>query len=218
MLATLWARRRVEDLMSQDFGGLQRGAMRDDLKQQITKLGIDYRLVTPFTSFVAVEEKMITEGGTPRRVEVPVEMPEGMSYEGVFGSENRLQAASISKGMMVADRTFIGSRVKAMPAPPPVALPQGQASASNLDPAIAALIARVKAGDRPSVDESKFVFGGEAYVRLTITDQSPDTLNQLRQAGLVITALQGGVIQGHIAIARLETLSKLPFVQRLAPR
>ena len=113
MLATLWARRRVEDLMSQDFGGLQRGAIRDDLKQQITKLGIDYRLMTPFTSFVAVEEKVITEGGTPRRVEVPVEMPEGMSYEGVFGKENRLQAASASMGMMVADRAFIGSRVKA---------------------------------------------------------------------------------------------------------
>src|SRR5664280_1148918 len=52
--------------MSQDFAGLQRGAMRDDLKQQITQLGIDYRLMTPFTSFVAVEDKVITEGGAPR--------------------------------------------------------------------------------------------------------------------------------------------------------
>jgi hypothetical protein len=229
MLATLWARRRVEDLMSQDFGGLQRGAMRDDLKQQITKLGIDYRLMTPFTSFVAVEEKMITEGGAPRRVEVPVEMPEGMSYEGVFGKENRLQAASGPMGMMVADRAFIGSRVKAMPAPvmesraaapapPPMALPQGQVPASNLDPVIAALIARVKAGGRPSVDESKFVFGNEAYIRISVSDQSPDALNQLRRAGLVITAQQGGTIQGHIAIARLESLSKLPFVKQLTPR
>jgi Ca-activated chloride channel family protein len=218
MLATLWARRRVEDLMSQDFGGLQRGGIRDDLKQQITKLGIDYWLMTPFTSFVAVEEKTITEGGIPRRVEVPVEMPEGMSYEGVFGKENRLQAASASMGMMVADRAFIGRRAMAMPAPPPMALPQAQAPASNLDPAIAALIARVKAGGRPSVDETKFVFGNEAYIRLTIADQSFDALNQLRQAGLVITAQQGGAIQGHIAIARLESLSKLPFVQHLAPR
>ncbi len=106
MLATLWARRRVEDLMSQDFSGLQRGAIRDDLKQQITQLGIDYRLMTPFTSFVAVEERVITEGGAPRRVEVPVEMPEGMSYEGVFGSENRLQAAGRPMRMAVVDRTY----------------------------------------------------------------------------------------------------------------
>ena len=113
---------------------------------------------------MAVEEKVITEGGKPRRVEVPVEMPEGMSYEGVFGKENRLQAASASVGMMVADRAFIGSRVMAMPAPPPMALPQAQASASNLDPVIAALISRAKAGGRPSVDETKFVFGNEAYI------------------------------------------------------
>jgi len=99
-----------------------------------------------------------------------------------------------------------------------MALPQGKAPASNLDPAIAGLIARVKTGGRPRVDESKFVFGGEAYVRLTLSDQSSEALDQLRQAGLVITAQQGGAIQGHIAIARLESLSKLPFVQHVAPR
>ena len=59
------------------------GTMREDLKQQITKLGLDYRMMTQFTSFVAVEDKVMTEGGVPRRVEVPVEMPEGMSYEGL---------------------------------------------------------------------------------------------------------------------------------------
>jgi Ca-activated chloride channel homolog len=86
-LATLWARRKVADLSSQDFQGLQRGNMRSDLAAQITRLGLDYRLMTPFTSFVAVEEKMVTEGGgPPRRIEVPVEMPEGMSYPGVFGA------------------------------------------------------------------------------------------------------------------------------------
>ena len=223
MLATLWARRRVEDLMSQDFGGLQRGAMRDDLKQQITKLGIDYRLMTPFTSFVAVEEKVITEGGAPRRVEVPVEMPEGMSYEGVFGREDRLQAVAAPMPMMADRAYFGGGGGGAMPRPmmesrkvaPPLA---PQTPASNLDPAIAALIARVKAGGRPSVDESKFVFGDEAYIRLTIADLSAGALNQLRQAGLVITSQQGSTIQGHIPIARLEALSKLPFVQRIAPR
>ena len=192
MLATLWARRRVEDLMSQDFGGLQRGAIRDDLKQQITKLGIDYRLMTPFTSFVAVEEKVITEGGAPRRVEVPVEMPEGMSYEGVFRqgkSSASRQCVHEHGGCRSGLHRQRGSR-RCLPrmesraeAPPPMARPQGQAPASNLDPAIAALIARVKAGDRPSVDESKFVFGDEAYIRLTLTDQSPDAIEPTASGG-----------------------------------
>jgi hypothetical protein len=44
--------------------------------------------MTQFTSFVAVEEMTITDGGVPRRVEVPVEMPEGVSRRGVFGEED----------------------------------------------------------------------------------------------------------------------------------
>jgi hypothetical protein len=43
--------------------------------------------MTQFTSFVAVEEMTITDGGVPRRVEVPIEMPDGVSREGVFGAD-----------------------------------------------------------------------------------------------------------------------------------
>jgi len=67
VLATLWARTRVDDLMSQDFNGAQRGAMKEDVKQSIVQLGLDYRLMTQFTSFVAVEEMIVTDGGQPRR-------------------------------------------------------------------------------------------------------------------------------------------------------
>lgn len=41
--------------------------------------------MTPFTSFVVVEETAVTPGGRPTRVALPVNMPEGVSYEGVFG-------------------------------------------------------------------------------------------------------------------------------------
>jgi Ca-activated chloride channel family protein len=88
-LAGYWARRRIDDLMSQDWLGIQRGAMDPKLKEQITQLGLDYRLMTQFTSFVAVEDKLVTKNGRPERVEVPVEMPEGVSHEGVFGSREQ---------------------------------------------------------------------------------------------------------------------------------
>ncbi|MEP7338704.1 MAG: marine proteobacterial sortase target protein, partial [Acidobacteriota bacterium] len=89
VLATLWARTRIEDLMSQDFNGLQRGTMKDDVKETIAQLGLEYRLMTQFTSFVAVEEMSFTEGGQPRRVDVPVELPEGMSREGLTGRKDK---------------------------------------------------------------------------------------------------------------------------------
>lgn len=86
VLATLWARQRIENLMSKDWAGMQSGSPVKDVKEQITQLGLDYRLMTQFTSFVAVEEKTITKGGKPVTVQVPVEMPEGVSAEGVFGT------------------------------------------------------------------------------------------------------------------------------------
>jgi Ca-activated chloride channel homolog len=82
-LATLWARRRVDELMGEDYAGLQRGSVREDLREAITSLGLEYRLMTQFTSFVAVEEMTFTDGGQPRRVDVPVELPEGVSPKAV---------------------------------------------------------------------------------------------------------------------------------------
>ena len=89
VLATLWARSRVDDLMGQDMNGAQQGTMKDELKQAITQLGLDYRIMTQFTSFVAVEEMIVTDGGQPRRIDVPVEVPEGVDRNAVFGEANK---------------------------------------------------------------------------------------------------------------------------------
>lgn len=96
VLATLWARNRIDDLMAQDYQGIQQGNAKADVKETITQLGLEYRLLTQFTSFVAVEELTITDGGVPRRVDVPVEMPEGVSREGVFGEQERSQNAPVN--------------------------------------------------------------------------------------------------------------------------
>jgi Ca-activated chloride channel family protein len=83
VLSSLWARSRIDDLMGQDYNGMQQGAMKPELQETITNLGIEYRLMTQFTSFVAVEEMVVTDGGQPRRIDVPVEVPEGVNREAV---------------------------------------------------------------------------------------------------------------------------------------
>jgi Ca-activated chloride channel family protein len=85
ILPSFWARRKIDDLMSQDWAGLQSGTVKPEVQKEITQLGLSYKLMTQFTSFVAVEERIVTTDGKPQRVEVPVEMPAGVSYEGVFG-------------------------------------------------------------------------------------------------------------------------------------
>ncbi len=98
VLATLWARTRIDDLMSQDLKGAQQGNMQDEVKQAITQLGLDYRLMTQFTSFVAVEEMIVTDGGQPRRIDVPVEVPEGVNRAGVFGQETEKDSIAFGRG------------------------------------------------------------------------------------------------------------------------
>ncbi|GMU91720.1 MAG: hypothetical protein AMXMBFR4_07780 [Candidatus Hydrogenedentota bacterium] len=95
VLAPLWARQRIEWLMEQDWLGIQLGKANRDVKADITKLGLEFGLVTQFTSFVAVEDRVITEGGRPKTVEVPVEMPNGVSYDGIFGEATEADVAQV---------------------------------------------------------------------------------------------------------------------------
>jgi len=88
-IGKLWARNRIASLMALDYEGMQRGNPLGEVKDKITQLGLKYRLMTQFTSFVAVEEKIRNEDGKRIKVQVPVEIPEGTSYEGVFGSSDK---------------------------------------------------------------------------------------------------------------------------------
>ncbi|MGH9845172.1 MAG: VIT domain-containing protein [Blastocatellia bacterium] len=116
VLATLWARTRIDDLMSQDYQGIQNGNPQTDVREAITQLGLEYRLMTQFTSFVAVEETVVTDGGQPRRIDVPVEMPEGVSYEGVFGRQEErkeMGRAKLNQGAMKYSQSVIGGPLRA---------------------------------------------------------------------------------------------------------
>jgi Ca-activated chloride channel homolog len=76
-LEKIWARRKVEDLMSQDWSGIQHGNSKH--KAEIIQVGLEHSLATQYTSFVAVEEKTVVRDGKPVRIEVPVELPQGVS-------------------------------------------------------------------------------------------------------------------------------------------
>jgi Ca-activated chloride channel family protein len=80
-IAQLWGRARIKDLMNQMFGGETTSGV-----EAVTQTALDYNLLSQYTAFVAVSEEVRVEpDGTRRRVQVPVELPEGVSYEGIFG-------------------------------------------------------------------------------------------------------------------------------------
>jgi Ca-activated chloride channel homolog len=105
VLSTLWARTRIDALMSLDYKGAQRGVMRDELKETITQLGLEFRLLTQFTSFVAVEEVVVTDGGQPRRVEVPVELPAGVSNSAIGDGTDEFVVVTSAGTVSVSNST-----------------------------------------------------------------------------------------------------------------
>jgi hypothetical protein len=73
--------------MAQDWSGIQQGNSK--YKAEIVKVGLEHSLATQYTSFVAVEERTVVQDGKPVRVEVPVELPQGVSPLAVPGGEGQ---------------------------------------------------------------------------------------------------------------------------------
>ncbi len=90
-IKTLWAREKIEDLQNQDWLGAQTGNANTEIKHQIESVALEYRLMSQYTSFVAVEPRVVNMGGKQRTIDVPVEMPEGVSYDGIFGGDKQKQ-------------------------------------------------------------------------------------------------------------------------------
>jgi len=162
-LAPMWARARVDRLMAEDWQGIQQGSPKPKIREEITKLGLDFSLMTQYTSFVAVEEKVVTKGGKPKRVEVPVEMTDGVSYEGVFGDSNVVASLGYmpSRGKAARMAAPMGAAC-AMPAPactapaPPVAEPTAgepaKADISQSDAELRQETAKEEAEAKPGLD------------------------------------------------------------------
>ena len=138
-IGTLWARARIEELSNQQIGNPQPA-----LEEEITRVALAHRLVSAYTSFVAVEEKIVTGSEQPVLVQVPVEMPEGVSYEGVFGGEPMPALAYTGKlaGRMRAMLPSIALAEDAADAPP---MRRSQKTVEpEIQRAIAALVCRIE--------------------------------------------------------------------------
>ena len=310
VLAKLWARNRIDDWMRQDYAGVQAGTPRDDVRDAITQLGLDQRILTQFTSFVAVEQRTVTEGGKTRRVEVPVEMPEGVSDVEADETGGAGMAHAVVGGVPGGVSGSPGQSIHFFIPPPPVAkgpirvgggiqaskllhkvepfypelAKRAQVSAmvvlqvsvdekgnvtdasvlqghplldgeavravkqwkyaptlvngvpikvvgtvtinfdsgrnAKLDPAIAALIERIKSGAQPDPGEKEFVRNGKAELQITIAEKTQKTIDQLHGTGFetMSSRQSSNLIIGRLPVEKLESLAELVSVRFIAPR
>lgn len=94
VLARLWARRRIHELDAGQVSGEQ-----VDVVAEITEIALAHSLMSKYTSFVAVEERKRTSE-SPTTVEVPVELPEGVSPSLVGQSWQDISLSSGEASMM----------------------------------------------------------------------------------------------------------------------
>jgi Ca-activated chloride channel family protein len=81
VVGTLWARRRVEALLSERPTAPSPAAI-----EEVVGHALRFKLVTPYTSFVAVERELRVDPALPlARALVPNALPAGVSPEGIFG-------------------------------------------------------------------------------------------------------------------------------------
>ncbi len=243
VLAPLWARAKIDDLMAQDWLGIQQGTPKDTVKAEITKLGIAFSLVTHYTSFVAVEEKVINENGQTKRVDVPVEMPDGVSYEGIFGVKGDAAAAG---GMACKSMNFFSSMPASAPASvttqclemardmapePPTRLnlkpepnPEAEPSITpiitpnpKLDPSLQGLAAKLVNGNYTSGNVK--VENGVVQVFIRANDLSGEHINVLKSLGVEVVSSSHAnqTILAKIRVDDLEKIAALDWVTKIEP-
>ena len=90
VLAKVWARKKIGDLSAQMYS-----EDMPEVVEEITRIALDYGLMSQYTSFVAVDEREMSEihqqAKPPRRVVIPVPLPEGVDLQGIFGLEEEPQ-------------------------------------------------------------------------------------------------------------------------------
>jgi len=93
-LRYLWARHRITILS--DYNKLR---VDDRRIKEVTDLGLTYNLLTPYTSFVAVDTEVRNTGGRPVTIHQPLPMPHGVSDYAV-GSAMQMSFARAPMTMM----------------------------------------------------------------------------------------------------------------------
>lgn len=87
-LQYLWARNKIAEL--DDYNTL----FNENVKDAVTKLGLQYNLATKYTSFVAVDEVKVNKDGTLKSVNQPLPMPLNVENTAV-GAEAKVEGKSI---------------------------------------------------------------------------------------------------------------------------
>lgn len=92
-IGSLWARARIAQLQ-----GAENEYLPADSIEALTQVALRYRLMSRYTSFVAVDEQVVNKGGKQEKVDVPLPLPDGVKESALGGGADRLMSAPAEGG------------------------------------------------------------------------------------------------------------------------
>ncbi|MBS1196401.1 MAG: von Willebrand factor type like domain [Proteobacteria bacterium] len=138
-LPYLWARQRIA-LLS-DLNKMQ---PNDKRVTEVTELGLNYNLLTAYTSFIAIDSEVRNKGGESATVKQPLPMPQGVSDSAVGAvvslvgayNANRLSAPSMAMAPVIGGEKITLAADALFDSGKAILLPEGKV---KLDAAIGKL-------------------------------------------------------------------------------
>jgi len=229
-IPTLWARNTIERITFEK--GVQQDQPSTIADKRIENLGLQFGLMTEFTSFVAVESKVVNIGGRQQTVEVPIETPQGVADQ-----EAMPDLANVRLGLAPAGggggfgggsggsggfggglyRGGPGGGYPATAAPPVFA--SKAAPARKFGTGSSGDYAKRKVEIPSKIDRRLRGKKGLLKVQVLVTKLDGKTLAELKDSNLEVTGKDAGlkVVFGRIDAADLEWLARLTFITSIRP-
>ncbi|MBX7131227.1 MAG: VIT and VWA domain-containing protein [Fimbriimonadaceae bacterium] len=235
-IATLWARSKVDELMRSNWREAAKLTPegRKVNEDKIVAVALDYGLMTQYTSFVAVEKKVVNVGGKQRTVAVPVDMTDGVNFQEDgnlrFRSAGRAPGApgggrGGSIGGLGGGGGGFGGGSGAPPATAGKATNLGVAAGEKKDGETGANRPLTADEKRKLLYESKVSSKlrdsklATVEVQVKLTDTSKKALDRLKALGLKIDVTDAGlkIVFGTISQKKLIDLAQEDFVRSVLP-
>lgn len=222
-IASLWARAQIGDLMRENWLA-NKGGNGDEakLKALILPIALKYKLMSQYTSFVAVEQKVVNVGGKTKTINVPVDMADGVDLEG--GDKSGLRRGAQGGGFGSGGFGGGGGSVAA-PGSPATLGPPAAKEASKMndagrprnDPSLTpAQIAEMRYTS--IVEEAlRKITSGKVEIQINLKEWKASDIEKLKNLGFKIDDKDQGLkmLFGSCDVKTLKALAQVGSVTRI---
>lgn len=240
-ITSLWARHKIDDISRAGFIREVSGDRVSTVKDQVEKVALAYNIMSAYTSFVAVEKRVVNVGGRTRTVNVPLEAPDGVDMS--MAMDGRVNSLSSNVRYRRSGNTTLGLRVAPMggagggfggasgalggfagraqvgqtaaPATTPaLAAAKTKAGLSDLSSASDAIVAPDELKIAPAL---KRVKSGVVAIQIGLANLKPETLAKLKKLGFVweLSLDDLKVVVGKIDVTKLKAIAALTEVKTI---